>query len=261
MVLMCVMLIAAVYCNNRTNTSSWIGMPATPHSLHRTPAWLDLAQSASGFALVVFMWVHMIMVSSILVSKDAMYMVTRMFEGYYFFGTAYPLLVSAAAAGILLLVMLHAALAMRKFPQSANQYSSFLSHKSAMHHTDTTLWWWQVVTGFLLMFLAPVHLVAMILQPEQIGPHVSSWRVFSSHWPFYIMLLVLLEIHGAIGLYRLIVKWNWLPFIAIKYLRLCMWFLIVFLIVHGLMVLAEYYDIGASLTGLPDLRFTPEMGP
>jgi succinate dehydrogenase subunit C len=37
------------------------------------PARLDLAQSASGLALGLFMWGHMAFVSTILISKDAMW--------------------------------------------------------------------------------------------------------------------------------------------------------------------------------------------
>ena len=50
------------------------------------PARLDLMQSASGLFLGLFMWGHMVLVASILLGKDAMYTITRFFEGYYFFG-------------------------------------------------------------------------------------------------------------------------------------------------------------------------------
>ena len=170
------------------------------HAHSRWPARLDLLQSGSGLILALFMWVHMFLVSSILISNDAMYAVAKLFEGYYIFGRSYPELVSAAAAGILLLIMLHAALALRKFPHNTRQYQLFLRHKNRMHHPDTTLWWWQVVTGFLLFFLAPMHLFGMFSRPDQIGPYASSYRVYSTHWPLYLILLFAVELHGAIGL-------------------------------------------------------------
>ena len=43
----------------------------------RWPARLDLMQSASGLALVLFMWAHMFFVSSILLGADAMWTVTK----------------------------------------------------------------------------------------------------------------------------------------------------------------------------------------
>ena len=63
----------------------------------------ELASGASGLVLAVFMWGHMLLVSSILLGMDAMYTVTRLFEGYYFFGRSYPALVSGIV-GIVIVV-------------------------------------------------------------------------------------------------------------------------------------------------------------
>ncbi len=41
------------------------------------PARLDWLQSASGLILALFMWGHMFFVSSILISKDAMWTITK----------------------------------------------------------------------------------------------------------------------------------------------------------------------------------------
>ena len=79
-----------------------------------------------------------------------------------------------------------------------------------MRHEDTTLWFWQVFTGFALFFLASVHLYIMLTRPDRIGPYESADRVWSEHlWPLYILLLLAVELHGGIGLYRLAVKWGW----------------------------------------------------
>jgi fumarate reductase subunit C len=56
----------------------------------RWPARLDVVQSASGLFLGLFMWGHMAFVSTILISKDAMWWVTRMFEGQFVIGARYP---------------------------------------------------------------------------------------------------------------------------------------------------------------------------
>lgn len=121
-------------------------------------ARLDLVQSLSGLALALFMWVHMFLVSSILISEEAMYRVAKLFEGYYFFGRSYPWLVSSVVVVVFLLLLIHAALALRKFPHDSAQFFRFRAHKIRMQHADTSLWWWQVVTGFLLFFFAPMHL-------------------------------------------------------------------------------------------------------
>ena len=70
----------------------------------RLPARLDLLQSASGLALGLFMWGHMFFVSSILLGNDAMWTITRFFEGYFFFGRSYPGIVSFIVAGVIALL-------------------------------------------------------------------------------------------------------------------------------------------------------------
>ena len=73
--------------------------------------FLDLVQSGTGLVLALFMWGHMFFVSSILLGKDAMWTVTKFFEGYFVFGRSLPWLVSMVVAGIFSLVVLHALLA------------------------------------------------------------------------------------------------------------------------------------------------------
>ena len=65
-------------------------MNPTRAPIDKGPARLDLIQGASGLLLVLFMWVHMGLVSSILISKDAMYAVARAMEGEFLFGRAVP---------------------------------------------------------------------------------------------------------------------------------------------------------------------------
>ena len=108
-----------------------------------------------------------------------------------------------------------------------------------MRHEDTTLWFWQVFTGFALFFLAAPHLYIMLTQPELIGPFESADRVWSDHyWPLYILLLLAVELHGGIGLYRLAVKWGWFagadPNATRKRLKTLKWALTVFFLVLGL---------------------------
>ena len=64
----------------------------------RWPARLDLLQSLSGLLLALFLMAHMAFVSSILISHDAFYTVARFFEGAYFLGKPYPILVSGVVS-------------------------------------------------------------------------------------------------------------------------------------------------------------------
>lgn len=226
------------------------------------PARLDFVQSASGLFLGLFMWGHMAFVSTILISKDAMWWVTKMFEGYFVFGRPYPGIVSGVVALVSTAFVLHAFLAMRKFPANFGEYKSFFGHQKMLHHEDTTLWWVQAVTGFALFFLASVHLYQMLMHPGDIGPYESADRVWSGRWwPLYLVLLFCVELHGGVGLYRLAVKWGWFegddPNRTRTLLKRLKWGLTIFFLALGLLTLAAYMKIGYEHRAHVGERYLP----
>jgi fumarate reductase subunit C len=229
----------------------------------RWPARLDLAQSATGLILGLFMWGHMFFVSTILISNDLMWMVTKGFEGYFFFGRSFPIIVSGVVAVIFALLVIHALLAMRKFPGSYAQVQRFTGHRKLLAHGDTTLWWVQAVTGFALFFMAAVHLYQMLIHPGAIGPYESSARVFDGWWPLYLLLLFAVELHGGIGLYRLAVKWGWFfregtsITVARRRLTIAKWGLTVFFLALGLLTLGAYLKTGYALRHVDNPVYTP----
>lgn len=227
----------------------------------RLPALFDLTQSVSGLLLALFMWGHMLFVSSILISKDAMYTISRMFEGYYLFGEPYPWIVSIVVFCVICLFVIHAWLAMRKFPASYRQYKILLVHKSVLRHRDTGLWLLQVYTGFAMFFLGSAHLFFMLVNPADIGPYASADRVWSGMWPIYLLLLLAVELHGGIGLYRLAMKWGWLqgadPVAGRRRLALAKWAITVVFLLLGLLALATYMKIGFEHRGQAGERYQP----
>jgi len=229
------------------------------------PARLDLMQSLSGLALALFMWVHLLLVSSILVSKDAMLFVTRMMEGSLSPSEhgGYPILVKLAIVGVLFLFVLHAGLAMRKFPGNWRQWRTMRSHVKMMKHGDTTQWWIQAITGFVMFFLGSAHLLIMYANHDAIGPYLSSDRfVHYGLWPLYILLLFSVELHGAIGLYRLAVKWGVFdgkdPVRNRKRLKKVKWGLTIFFLGLGLASFAAYVKIGLEKKAAVGTRYVIE---
>lgn len=226
------------------------------------PARLDLLQSLSGLFLGLFMWGHMLLVSSILLGKDAMYVVTRFFEGYYFFGKPYPLLVSGIVFLVIVVFVVHAILAMRKFPANYRQYRAIVDSKRSLHHSDTSLWFVQAYTGFALFFLASIHLYIMLTSADKIGPYASADRVWSDYmWPLYLLLLIAVEFHGGIGLYRLAIKWGWFqgddPPRSRLLLQRLKWALTIFLITLGVLTLVAYMKIGIEHADRAGERYQP----
>jgi fumarate reductase subunit C len=242
-------VIAGVGLDRRTRKSHW-------------PARLDFVQSASGLFLGLFMWGHMAFVSTILISNDAMWWVTKMFEGRFLLGKSYPGMVGAIVALVAAMFVLHGLLAMRKFPANYHEYKSFVGHRKMLRHEDTTLWWVQAVTGFALFFLASVHLYQMLAHPGDIGPYESADRVWSYRWwPLYLVLLFAVELHGGVGLYRLAVKWGWFEGADPNHTRVLLkrfkWGITVFFLTLGLLTLAAYMKIGHEHRDRVGERYVP----
>jgi len=226
------------------------------------PARLDFVQSASGLFLGLFMWLHMLFVASILIGKDVMYAVTRFFEGYYFFGKSYPVLVGLTVAFVFAIFILHAVLATRKFPGNYREYRAFKRHKKLLAHADTSWWFVQAYTGFAMFFLGSVHLYIMMTHPGEIGPYASADRVWSElMWPLYLLLLLAVEFHGGIGLYRLAVKWGWFEGSDASRTRRRLvrlkWSITAFLLTLGILTLLAYMRIGMEHADRAGERYQP----
>lgn len=226
----------------------------------RLPAKLDYFQSATGLFLGLFMWGHMFFVSTILISKDFMYTVTKLFEGSFIFEEPKPGLVSIIVAIVFIIFIVHAGLGMRKLPISFRQWQVYKTHMQMMKHDDTSLWYIQAFTGFAMFFMGSAHLFLMLTQPGSIGPYGSGDRMVTM-WPFYILLLLAVEFHGGIGLYRLCVKWGWFEGTNAKETRAKLkkikWFITVFFLGLGLLTLAAYLKIGIEHMDKAGERYHP----
>jgi len=237
-----------------------------PKKINKTPARLDFLQSLTGIILALFISGHILFESSILISKDAMYAMTQFFEGYYFFGEKYPIIISLLASSILIIIIVHAVVALRKFPASYAQFKIFRRHMKGLNHHDTSLWAVQIITGFAMFFLASIHLYTMITMPSNIGPYASSQRIVSDvMWPLYFLLLFAVVIHAGVGVYRLILKWGLFEASQQKFmkqrrvlLRTIMYFVITLYLVLGMAALIRYMSIGSSGEFEKDERYHPQ---
>ncbi len=220
-------------------------------NIDKTPARLDFIQSLTGLILAVFIMGHVMFEASILISHEMMYRVTIMFEGYYFFGETYPGIISFLASAISVVFILHALVAIRKFPASYRDYRIIKQHTKHMKHEDTSLWVVQVITGFMMFFIGSVHLYIMITQPANIGPYASASRIVDEYMgPLYFMLLISVVSHAFIGLYRLAMKWGFMEGentkTSRKNFKLLMKAMIAIYIIVGLSSLVKYTQIGLN---------------
>ena len=215
----------------------------------KIPARLDFLQSATGLVLAIFILFHLIFESSILLGKDSMYTLTKMFEGEFIIEGGSPIFISVLAMGISVIFISHAFLAMRKFPNSYREYLRYRTHAKLINHADTNLWFIQISTGFMLFFLGSIHLYTMMTQPGNIGPFASSDRIYSdTMWPMYLMLLISVVLHAGVGVYRLIMKWGWFdgqnPRENRIKTRKIIKMVVVFYLLIGLFSLLSYMKIG-----------------
>ena len=234
--------------NNNTIIESLLGIDKNKRK-SRTPARLDFLQSATGLVLAIFIIFHLLFESSILFGKDSMYILTKLFEGEFIIEGGSPLFIVFLAISIFMILMLHSLLAMRKFPSSYREYMRFRTHAKLIKHSDTNLWFIQISSGFMLFFLASIHLYVIMTNPMNIGPFASSDRIYSdSAWIMYLMLLVSVVLHAGVGVYRLIVKWGWFDGDNPKNNRIKTRKIIkavtIFYLLIGIFSLASYIKIG-----------------
>ena len=174
--------------------------------------------------LAVFMWGHMFFVASILLGTRGFDWIAEGMEKIY---VAQPTVVIIFA-----LFLIHAATAARKIPAQLRERRRFASiarslHKSHRayvdasveplpHHVESWLWVWQVRTGMIILVLGSFHLILMGLDiftglfGERVGIEAvtSMDRTAAGLVWAYAVLLLCVEFHAGVGLFRLAVKWG-----------------------------------------------------
>lgn len=175
-----------------------VTMHVKPHS--RASAYMDGLQMFSGASLVLFMWAHLIMVSSILIGPKVMDALAHFFETTYLVQTGGPL--------IFLVFLVHFALAARKIPLYTQDQRAIWQQAKMLKHQDTWLWLVQVGTAMLILVMGSIHMWE-ILTDLPITAAKSAARIQTGSWlTFYLFLLPIVELHVGIGFYRIGVKWG-----------------------------------------------------
>jgi fumarate reductase subunit C len=173
-----------------------------PYARPNRDACLDWLQMLSGAALVLFMWCHMLLVSSVVISPKVMDAIARFFEATYMAQVGGPL--------VFLAFIGHFILAARKIPFNADGQEIAWAHAKMLRHRDTWLWIAQVLTAMIVLIMGAIHMW-VVLNDLPIEAAKSAARVQSGGWLwFYFILLPLIELHVGIGVYRIGVKWGFI---------------------------------------------------
>ncbi len=168
----------------------------------RTSAWLDVLQMLTGAGLVLFMWSHMILVSSVILGPGVMNALAHFFEVSYMAQVGGPLIGAT--------LLFHFLLAARKMPFRFAELTTFWKHSKLMRHTDTWLWLIQVGTALVVLILGCIHMWT-VLTDLPITAEKSALRIQGGWWLLlYLCLLPMVELHVGIGFYRIGVKWGFI---------------------------------------------------
>jgi fumarate reductase subunit C len=197
----------------------------------------ELVSGASGLVLALFMWGHVLLVGSILTGERGFDWLATMLENYY--------IAQPTVLFIFALFLLHAVLAARKIPAQLEERKRIVRlskdlQKSGKEpianrrpdspfqpHIESMLWIWQVRTGMVILVLGSFHLILIAVDvfTPLYGNHAglesatTMARVSAGLWLPYALLLLCVEFHAGVGLYRLAIKWGAGVFLSRKTLH------------------------------------------
>jgi fumarate reductase subunit C len=167
----------------------------------RLEARMELLELATALLLLLFVQFHMFAVSSIILGVDAFNRDSVRMDEYYFSYIGIPL--------IILAILVHGLLAMRKAPWKFQEMRVFLQHSRRLAHLDTWAWGVQIATGLIILVLASIHIWSVLIT-WPITAATSAARIQGGYFSNFVLLILAAEIHAMVGLYRILVKWSWI---------------------------------------------------
>ena len=165
------------------------------------PSRLDALQAISGVLLIAFLWAHLCLVGSVVISPRLMNFIGWFFEATYMAQIGGPI--------VFLLMVFHFVIAARKMPFGAGQLCTFWKHSKMLNHKDTWMWLVQVGTALIVLVMGSIHMYT-VLSTLPITAETSAARVHGGWLPFFLILLPMAELHVGIGFYRLGVKYGFI---------------------------------------------------
>jgi fumarate reductase subunit C len=196
------------------------------------PSRLDFIQALTGALLILFLWAHLLLVSSVIISPTLMNWIGRFFEATYMAQIGGPI--------VFLLMLHHFVIAARKMPFRAGELCIFWKNAKQLRHKDTWMWLVQAATALVILVMAGIHMYT-VLTTLPITAARSAARVQEGWLPFYLLLLPMAELHAGIGFYRLGVKYGYITRASRALWRRNEYAMIGIFIVIGLLTLARLY--------------------
>lgn len=206
---------------------------------------VETVQMVSGLLLVLFLWVHMLFVGTVMIGKTTFGSLASFMETWGS-GSRVAHVLSPLDLTIVFLILvfgMHVGAVMRRMPRQYREQKIVWQHATKIHHYDTWSWLFQSITGSAILLLAAIHVT--VVTGFGISPTLSGTRVH--YWGFlifYAVLLLLSEYHASVGLYRIFVKWG---FVKHYRMRTVLEVISVLFIVIGAISLVILYRWGAQV--------------
>jgi len=163
---------------------------------------LDFFQVLTGVLLILFIFGHLLLVSSVLISPKLLDWIAWILEEVY--------LAQLIGPAIFLLVLVHFLVAARKMPFRQGEFITFCQHAARFPHWETRAWLVQIVTACIIITLAFTH-VYEIMTNLPITALKSAERMQGDGGAlFYTVLLLATWLHVGIGAFRIGVKYGFI---------------------------------------------------
>ncbi|MFI3271983.1 MAG: succinate dehydrogenase/fumarate reductase cytochrome b subunit [Pseudomonadota bacterium] len=160
---------------------------------------MDFFQALTGVILALFTLMHLVFVSTVIISPSIMNGLAWLLEELYLVQIFGPLLFLA--------MIVHFIIAARKMPFQVGTLPIFIKHSKEMNHVDTWAWLVQVATAIIVLVMASIHMY-VIMDSLPISAVESAAREQNGWTPFYLVFLVSVGLHLTIGLFRVGVKFG-----------------------------------------------------
>ncbi len=223
----------------------------------------EVISGGTGLVLALFMWGHVVLVGSILTGERGFDWMATFLEDYY--------IAQPTVLVILFLFIVHAVFAARKIPSKLRErkrmaelakglrnsgrekVATRTAHSPFRPHVESMLWIWQVRTGMVIVVIGSFHLILLAIDVftplygdiAGIESSTSMARVAAGLWLPYGILLLCVEFHASVGLYRLAIKWGadlWLSRTTMHVIEQIIFWVILVIGSVTLFVLAGWMD-------------------
>lgn len=162
---------------------------------------LDFYQVLTGVLLIAFIFGHLLLVSSVLLSPKLLNWIAVILEETYIAQFMGPF--------IFLLILVHFVIAARKMPFRQGELITFWRHAKSMRHWETWAWLVQIITALIIIAFAFTH-VYQVMADLPITAAKSAARVQAAGGTcFYVTLLLAAWLHVGIGIFRIGVKYGY----------------------------------------------------